>query len=174
LREARIADDETSGASAPGLDRHLRPQRFREVELTGTKFSSIVKAEALMLPIILIGGFMYWQFVWSNAPIPSSQYPFALRIWPLQASQQAIWNQINKEGGASYVLKAIQPTTIGIGAAGTSAVVAAAPRKVARSSHRGPSYAATRDTWTPERPSAPLTGTRSRNCGWSAGLSGRL
>lgn len=97
-------------------------QSFREIELTGTKFTSIVKAEMLMLPIILVGGFMYWQFVWSNAPIPSSQYPFALRIWPLQASQQAIWNQINKEGGASYVLKAIQPTTIGVGAAGTLAV----------------------------------------------------
>jgi len=97
-------------------------QSFREIELTGTKFTSIVKAELLMLPIILIGGFMYWQFVWGNAPIPSSQYPFALRIWPLQASQQAIWNQINKQGGASYVLKAIQPTTIGVGAVGTLAV----------------------------------------------------
>lgn len=91
-------------------------QSFREVELTGTKFTSIVKAEMLMLPIILIGGFLYWQFVWSSAPIPSSQYPFALKIWPIRAASQAIWNQINKTGGASYVREAIQPDTIGLGA----------------------------------------------------------
>ena len=32
-------------------------QKFREVELTGTKFTSIIKAEALMLPIISIASF---------------------------------------------------------------------------------------------------------------------
>ena len=96
-------------------------QRFREVELTGTKFTSIVKAELLMLPIILVGGLLYWQFVWHSAPIPSAQYPFALKMWPIQASQQAIWTQINRSGGASYVMEAIQPTTIAVGGAVTLA-----------------------------------------------------
>ena len=90
-------------------------QRFREVELTGTKFSSIVKAEVLMLPIILIGGLMYWQFIWNTSAIPSTQYPFAQKIWPIRATSQAIWNQINKTGGANWVLDAIKPNAIAAG-----------------------------------------------------------
>lgn len=87
-------------------------QQFREVELTGTKFTSIIKAELLMLPILLIGGLIYWQFIWHTSPIPSSQYPYAQKMWPIQATQRAIWSQINKEGGAAWVLNAIKPTVI--------------------------------------------------------------
>jgi hypothetical protein len=42
-------------------------------------------------------------------------------MWPIQASQQAIWTQINRSGGASYVMEAIQPTTIAVGGAVTLA-----------------------------------------------------
>ena len=87
-------------------------QSFREVELTGTKFTSIIKAELLMLPIILISGLLYWQFIWHTSPVPSPQYPFAQKIWPLRATNQAIWNQINKTGGAAWVLDAIKPKVI--------------------------------------------------------------
>ena len=94
-------------------------QRFREVELTRTSFTSIVKAEAVMLPMILIVGFLYWQFVWHSTPIPSSQFPFAQKVWPIHATQQAIWNQINKQGGANWVLTAIKPNLIAYGGIGT-------------------------------------------------------
>jgi hypothetical protein len=87
-------------------------QSFREVELTGTKFTSIIKAELLMMPIILISGLLYWQFIWHTSPIPSPQYPFALKIWPIRATNQAIWNQINQTGGANWVLAAIKPKVI--------------------------------------------------------------
>lgn len=87
-------------------------QKFREVELTGTKFTSIIKAELIMLPIILISGLLYWQFIWNTSPIPSTQYPFAQKIWPIRATNQAIWNQINKVGGANWVLDAIKPPVI--------------------------------------------------------------
>jgi len=87
-------------------------QSFREVELTGTKFSSIIKAELLMLPILLVGGLLYWQFIWNTSPVPSSQYPYAQKMWPIQATQRAIWSQINKEGGAAWVLDAIKPGVI--------------------------------------------------------------
>jgi hypothetical protein len=97
-------------------------QRFREVELTGTKFTSILKAEILMLPIILIGGFVYWQFLWNTSPVPSSQYPFAQQIWPIHATQQAIWSQINKTGGAAWVLDAIKPPVIAVGGVATFVV----------------------------------------------------
>ncbi|WP_309718910.1 hypothetical protein [Armatimonas sp.] len=87
-------------------------QRFREVELTKTKFTSILKAELLMFPLIMLGGFIYWSFIWGTSQIPSSQYPFAQRMWPLIASNQAIWNQINKAGGATWVLDSIKPSFI--------------------------------------------------------------
>jgi hypothetical protein len=87
-------------------------QTFREVELTGTKFVSILKAEMLMLPLILISGLLYWQFIWHTSPVPSPQYPFAQKLWPVIATQQAIWNQINRPGGANWVLDAIKPKVI--------------------------------------------------------------
>jgi hypothetical protein len=87
-------------------------QRFREVELTRTKFTSIVKAELLMMVIILVGGLLYWQFIWNSSPIPSPQYPFAQKMWQQHAAQQAIWNQINKPGGATFALDALKPVVI--------------------------------------------------------------
>lgn len=96
-------------------------QRFREVELTRTKFTSIVKAELLMFPLILLGGLLYWQFIWHTSAIPSSQYPFAQKMWPITAANQAIWNQINKPGGATWALDAVKPNIIMAG--GAAAIV---------------------------------------------------
>lgn len=87
-------------------------QLFREVELTKTKFTSILKAELLMFPIIMLGGLVYWQFIWHSSPIPSPQYPFAQKLWPIHAQQQNIWVQINKPGGATFVLDALKPGVI--------------------------------------------------------------
>ena len=109
-------------APMPLHDYGYLSQRFREVELTGTKFTSIVKAEMLMLPIILLSGIVYWQFIWHTSPIPSSQYPNAQKIWPIRAQNQAIWNQINKTGGAAWVLDAIKPNVIIAGGLTTLAV----------------------------------------------------
>ena len=97
-------------------------QRFREVELTGTKFTSILKAEVLMLPILLIGGFMYWQFIWNTSPVPSPQYPYAQKMWPVQAQNQAIWTQINRPGGATWVLEALKAPVIVGGAVASLAL----------------------------------------------------
>lgn len=94
-------------------------QLFREVELTRTKFTSILKAELLMFPMILLGGFLYWQFIWHTTPIPSPQFPFAQKVWPIHAAQGAIWVQINKPGGASWVLDAIKIPVILAGGAAT-------------------------------------------------------
>jgi hypothetical protein len=87
-------------------------QQFREIELTRTKFKSIIKAELMMFPIIILFGVVYWQFIWHTSPIPSPQYPFAQKMWPVLGAQQAIWNQINKPNGASWVLDAIKPNLI--------------------------------------------------------------
>ena len=64
---------------------------FRVVELTGMKFTSLLKAELFMLPIVLGVSLMYWTFLWRLAPIPSESYPYAQLMWPLRAFDQALY-----------------------------------------------------------------------------------
>ena len=65
--------------------------KFREIELTGTKFTSVLKAEVFMVPIIVGASFMYWSYIWKLAPIPSASYPYVQLMWPLQAYTQCVW-----------------------------------------------------------------------------------
>lgn len=92
-------------------------QKFREIELTGTKFSSILKLEMFMLPLVLIFSLVYWGFLWYTNDIPSVQFPYAQKFWPQYAVTQAIWTQINSVGGAKWALHVIKPDLIGIGGA---------------------------------------------------------
>lgn len=64
---------------------------FRVVELTGMKFTSLLKAEVFMLPIVIAVSLMYWTFLWKLAPIPSESYPYAQMMWPLKAFDQALF-----------------------------------------------------------------------------------
>lgn len=94
-------------------------QKFREVELTGTKFVSVVKVEAFMLPVILLASFIFWAFFWHTSQIPSSQHPYANKFWPIQATFQAMFNTINRQhGGVPWVKEAIDAKRIfgGVGA----------------------------------------------------------
>lgn len=95
-------------APIPLYDMGWAAQRFREVELTGTKFTSILKAEAFMLPFMLGAGFLFWAFFWHTSPIPSPQFPFAQRFWPLHATMQSIWITSNTSPD-SWLLKALKP-----------------------------------------------------------------
>ena len=63
---------------------------FRVVELTGMRFTSLLKAELFMLPIVLGVSLMYWTFLWRLGPIPSESYPYAQIYWPLQAFDRAL------------------------------------------------------------------------------------
>ena len=92
-------------------------QHFRTVELTKTKFSAIIKAELLMLPIMLICSFMFWSFIWRLAPIPSSVYPYASKFWPAHAQSSVLWWTANRPGESNFLLQAIKPGVIGAGAA---------------------------------------------------------
>jgi len=74
----------------PGQDFGGNAEQFRIVELTGMKFTSLLKAELVMIPIILGASLMYWSFLWKMAPIPSDAYPYAQKFWPLQAFNQAV------------------------------------------------------------------------------------
>ncbi|MDP7365493.1 MAG: hypothetical protein QF768_23180, partial [Candidatus Latescibacteria bacterium] len=66
-------------------------QKFREIELTGTSFRSIIRAELFMVPIVLFATFLYSSYIWKLAPIPSASYPYAQVMWRLRALQTCIW-----------------------------------------------------------------------------------
>jgi hypothetical protein len=91
-------------------------QRFREVELTGTKFTSIIKAEAFVLPLILVASFVYWAFLWYTSAIPSSQFPYAQMYWPVEVTYRVLWMSATTEGGKAVqqFLNAIRPNVIAI------------------------------------------------------------
>jgi len=78
-------------APMPIFDNGWAAQMFREVELTGTKMISVVKAEVFLLVLMLAFSFVYWSFFWRSSQIPSSQYPYAQTWWPLNAFYQCLW-----------------------------------------------------------------------------------
>lgn len=78
-------------APIPYSDHGRRAQLFREVELTGTRFSSILKAELLLLPLSLVCGFVFWSLIWQMEPIPSPTFQYAQTYWHLIALRQCLW-----------------------------------------------------------------------------------
>jgi hypothetical protein len=75
----------------PYADHGRRAQLFREVELTGTSFRSILKAELLLLPLSLVCGFIFWSLIWHMGPIPSPAFQYAQTYWHLIALKQCLW-----------------------------------------------------------------------------------
>ncbi len=108
-------------APIPLADHGWAAQRFREVELTGTKFTSILKAEALMFPLVMVASFIFWSFFWNTTALPSAQFPFAQRFWPLQSATQSVIMQINQPreaGQGNWFAEAIRPAYIAFGTIG--------------------------------------------------------
>jgi hypothetical protein len=87
---------------------------FKTMELTKTKFTSIVKAELLMFPIGVVCSFLFWAFFWSLSSIPSNLYPFVDKIWPFQAINQSLYMTATLEG-RSFLLEALKPAMIAAG-----------------------------------------------------------
>ena len=91
-------------------------QRFREIELTGTRFTSVIKAEVLLVVVMLPCSFLFWSFVWGRAKIPSVSYPYAMKFWDFQALQQWLWYSATTPGGSSEMFRrAVKPWVIGGG-----------------------------------------------------------
>jgi hypothetical protein len=65
-------------------------ETFRIIELTGMRFTSLLKAELVMIPIVLGASMLYWSFLWKLAPIPSDAYPYVQTFWPARAFQEAV------------------------------------------------------------------------------------
>jgi hypothetical protein len=125
LREAVLIKSGYSGVDVwfmpwPDHDVGWAAQRFRETELTGTKFTSLVRAEFFMLPVILVASFIFWAFFWYTSAIPSSQFPYAQMFWPLNVTYRVLWMSATSEGGEAVkqFLNAIRMSVILPSAAG--------------------------------------------------------
>lgn len=101
-------------------------QSFREVELTGTKIISVVKAEAFLLVLMLVFSFVYWSFFWKSSEIPSSQYPYVQMYWPLNAFYRCLWaTATSPDSKSSFLMEAIKFPVIGYAGAGAMALYGA-------------------------------------------------
>ena len=63
---------------------------YRQAELTGTKFTSLWKAEVFLFPVIILATVAFSSFIWGLAEIPSSVYPYAQNLWELNAKNQLL------------------------------------------------------------------------------------
>jgi len=63
---------------------------YRQCELTGTKFTSIWKTKLVLYPIILVSSIFFMNFIWGLDKVPSSAYPYAEKMWELNALNQSI------------------------------------------------------------------------------------
>jgi len=105
----------------PGVDIWFAPiplgdfgafaQRFREIELTRTRFTSIIKAEILIVIISLVCSFIFWAFFWKITAIPSAQYPYTAAMWPVHARFSYLVFTANS-GQNDLFLRAFKPPLI--------------------------------------------------------------
>lgn len=114
-------------SGARGVDPWLAPipienygvmaQNFRTLELTGTKLSSQLKAWLMITPLLLLLSFLFWSFLWQDGPIPSDLYPYAQRMWDLQARQTMImWTATTGEAGTVTLFqRSFHPEYLGAG-----------------------------------------------------------
>jgi len=88
--------------------------RFREFELLGGNFRGLLKAELLSFPILMLCSFIFWEFVWRMAAIPSAQFQYCNEFWPLIARQRALFITGTTESPELF-MQAINATYIGAG-----------------------------------------------------------
>ena len=89
---------------------------FKQVELTGTRFMSLVKAEALILPITILGTLVFSQFIWQIDNVPSEMFPYANEFWELRAYRQGLmWSATLPGEAASPFREAFNPVYLGTG-----------------------------------------------------------
>jgi hypothetical protein len=89
--------------------------QFRTIELTGTNFFSYVKSTALTLPLGFVLSFAFWAFIWHSGAIPSDLYPYAQKMWELNAKQTVLLYSATMpmEGAKPLFFQAIHPGVIG-------------------------------------------------------------
>ena len=92
---------------------------FRTMELTGTKFTSLIKAEIITYPLMIVSTLLFAQFMWSMGPVPSEMYPYANEFWELNAYQSGLMATATlPDAGLSPFREAFRADYIGAGFGG--------------------------------------------------------
>ena len=86
-------------APFPAYNYGSQTSYFRQTELTGTKITSMIKAEMFILPVVLVATLIFSQFIWKIAPVPSGAFPYANQFWELTAYRQALIFSSTLPGG---------------------------------------------------------------------------
>lgn len=108
-------------APIPINDYGKATQEFRVLELTGTRLTSVIKTELVVIPIVVATSLLFSTLIWRMAPIPSPAYPYAQEYWELLARNFAL-NATATSDGSSEFIEAIKFNIIGVGAGlGTAA-----------------------------------------------------
>ena len=93
-------------APIPLADHGGMAQFFREMTLTRTRITSLIKVELLIFPLLLVCGILFCSFLWKLNPIPSAAYPYAAKMWPVNAYFTCLWASATRTGD-NYLLQAI-------------------------------------------------------------------
>lgn len=122
-------------SGAKGVDVWLAPipiqnfgyqaQSYRSNELAGVSFWSLIKVEAVALPVLFVLSMTFWGFIWHSNPIPGENFPAAQVNWELNAKNQALLysstfvapgdDPSSKSIMDSEFMKAFHPLAIGVG-----------------------------------------------------------
>ncbi len=89
---------------------------YRQAELTGTKFTSLWKAEAAVFPAMLVMTLLFASFIWGLAEIPSGVYPYTQQIWELEAKNACLVFS-STAGGYSQFQEALSGKVVLVGLA---------------------------------------------------------
>jgi hypothetical protein len=97
---------------------------FRVKELTGTKFTSLVKLDLFRMPLTILLGFIFWSFIWHSTEIPSATFPFTEIMWDQRIKNSLImWSATTGDGLVETMFdKAMKPWILGIGTFATCAM----------------------------------------------------
>lgn len=87
---------------------------YRQAELTGTKFTSLWKAEATVFPVMVALTLVFSSFIWGLSELPSSVYPYAQQIWELDAKNACLVYS-STAGGYSHFNEALSGTVVAAG-----------------------------------------------------------
>ncbi len=104
-------------------------EMFKQLELTRTRFGSVVKMTILAFFVMWAGSYLFWSLIWRLDEIPSSTYPYVQRMWPLHAMWQSLWikTTVQAQAGESFLGQILRPHHITAGfsvAVALSAVLA--------------------------------------------------
>lgn len=103
-------------AAIPMHNYSTQAQFFKTMELTGTKFTSLIKAEILIFPIVAVGTVVFSEFIWRIDNVPSELFPYANEFWELKAYQQGLIFSATLPGEAlSPFREAFVPWILGTG-----------------------------------------------------------